>query len=173
MDRRRLWDVSCLGIDALLCTSFDPDELVSLDPKFQCALDIPDHPAIKVPHALIVYGIAHKACHSDNPTSRRLEKRLDVMHQRALRECAASDHLEFLASCYSASEEAREDLAGCLWAVFTDPRQELRQHGLFWVQGLIIRSLVHWMHPWREFREKRVRPAETERERMREQEEGS
>jgi hypothetical protein len=154
MDRRRIWELNCLGLDAVLCTSFDPDELLSVDESLRSCADIPDHPGVVVPRALIVYGVAHKACHTDNPVSRKLEKRLDAMYGPMLEDSGRMDQIDVLVNCYEASEEAREDLAGCLWSVLTDPRKELRQQGLFWVQGLLIRSLLHWTRSWRISREK-------------------
>jgi hypothetical protein len=162
--RRRLWEISCFGLDAILCTSFDPDEILALDSSLRTACEIPEPPECMVPRSLIVYGVAHKACHSDNPVSRMIERRLDAMHRRALEETESRDKMDVLANCYAASEEAGEDLAGCLWTVLTDPRSELRQQGLFWVQGLMIRSLLHWMGSWRRFREKRTDLGESGRD---------
>jgi hypothetical protein len=156
MARRRIWELNCIGLDAVLCTSFDPDELLSIDEELRSSSDIPDHPGVMVPKALIVYGVAHKACHSDNPVSRKIERRLDAMHERMLEISARKEKVDVLLCCYEASEEARDDLAGCLWSVLTDSRRELRQQGLFWVQGVMIRSLLHWMGSWRACREKGV-----------------
>ena len=154
MARRRIWEINCFGLDAVLCTSFDPDELLTLDPQFRSAGAIPCHPDLKMPPSLIVYGVAHKACHSDNPASRRIEKRLDVLHERALEATGRADPVDILAGCYAAVDEAGQELAGCLWAVLTDPRSDLRLQGLFWVQGLMIRALTHWMESREAFRGK-------------------
>jgi hypothetical protein len=154
MARRRIWELNCFGLDAILCTSFDPDELLSIDEELRSASRIPDHHGISVPKALIVYGVAHKACHTDNPVSRKIERRLDAMHERALQDVARKAEIDLLVKCYEASQDAGERLAGCLWTVLTDPRKELSQQGLFWVQGLIIRALRHWKRSWDVFREK-------------------
>jgi len=154
MARRRLWELNCFGLDAVLCTSFDPDELLAIDADLRSGCEIPEHPGLMIPKALIIYGVAHKACHTENPISRKIEKRLDAMHARVLNESAQKDKVDVLVTCYETSEEAREDLAGCLWSVLTDGRQELRQQGLFWVQGVMIRSLLHWMRSWQLYREK-------------------
>jgi hypothetical protein len=152
--RKRIWELNCFGLDAVLATSFDPDELLALDDSMRERCDIPDHPGVIIPKSLIVYGIAHKACHSDNPVSRKIEKRLDAMYERLLADSGRMDQIDVLVNCYEASEEARDDLAGCLWTVLTDPRKELRQQGLFWVQGVLIRALLHWMRSWKMCREK-------------------
>ena len=154
MSRRRLWEIGCVGIDAVLCTSFDPEELLGMGPAMRGACDIPELPDLRVPRSLIVYGVAHKACHSENPTSLRIERRLDAMHRHLLDQSRRADKVDVLAHCYAVSEEADEDLAGCLWTVLTDSRSELRQQGLFWVQGVMIRSLLHWMESWRQGRRK-------------------
>jgi hypothetical protein len=157
MGRKRIWELNCFGLDAVLCTSFDPDELLSLDESMRERCDIPDHPGLMIPKSLIVYGVAHKACHSDNPVSRKIEKRLDAMYERIVDESGRMDQIDVLVNCYQASEEARDDLAGCLWTVLTDSRKELRQQGLFWVQGILIRALGHWMRSWKACREKGLR----------------
>ncbi len=153
MARRRLWELNCLGLDAVLCTSFDADELLTIDDELKSRCALPEHAGVLVPRSLIVYGAAHKACHSENPVSRKIERRLDAMYVRMLENTVRMDEVEVLANCYEAAEEARDDLAGCLWSVLTDPRKELRQQGLFWVQGLLIRSLMHWMRSWRAVRD--------------------
>lgn len=163
MARRHLWEINCFGLDAVLCTSFNPDELLSLDPALRMACDIPEHPGLVVPRSLIVFGVTHKACHSDNPTSRKIEWRLDAMHKRALDETEGMDKIDVITHCYAVAEEAGEDLAGCLWTVLTDPRPELRQQGDFWMQGLMIRSLLHWIGSWKALREKRSYFGGTER----------
>jgi hypothetical protein len=155
MSRRRLWEIGCVGIDAVLCTSFDPDELLGMDPAMRGACEIPELPGFRVPRSLIVDGVAHKACHSENPTSLRIERRLDAMHRRLLDESQTADQVDVLARCDAVSDEADEDLAGCLGTVLTDSRSELRQQGPFWVQGVMIRSLLPWMESWRQGRRKR------------------
>ncbi|MBI3856698.1 MAG: hypothetical protein HY293_13505 [Planctomycetes bacterium] len=169
MTRRRIWEINCFALDAVLCTSFDADELLSIDSKLRSACEIPDHPGVLVPRPLIVYGVAHKACHSENPTSCRIEKRLDAMHERALEVAGRADNVDVLTTCYAASEGEVGDLAGCLWSVLTDPRQDLRQQGLFWLQGLMIRSLTCWMRSGHALPEKG--PGTVERDRLKESEE--
>jgi hypothetical protein len=151
--RRRIWELNCLGLDAILCTSFDPDELLTIDEDLRARCAIPEHPGVRVPRPMIVYGAAHKACHTDNRVSRKIEKRLDAMYGHLLDRSGRMDQFDVLMTCYEASEEAREDLPACLWTVLTDSRKELRQQGLFWVQGLMIRSLLHWMRSWRACRD--------------------
>ncbi len=143
MKRRRLWDLACPGLDAVLSTSFDADELLSIDRRFQSATAIPEHPGLPVSPALLVYAVAHRACHSDNPTSRQIESRLNAMHARLIEALAAREEVHVLATCYAAGE-SREDLAGHLWTLLSDPRPRLRKHDLFWVQGVMIRALLHW-----------------------------
>jgi hypothetical protein len=145
MARRKIWQIGCVGIDAVLGTSFEPDELVQVDRKFEELYSIPDHPGIQVPHGLLVYGAAHRACHSDGVTSRAIERRLNAMHARVIQEFESGDKVDVLSNCYLAASENHGNLAGCLWAVLTDPRPELRQHDLFWVQGIMLRSLRCWM----------------------------
>lgn len=164
MARRRIWEISCFGLDAVLCTSFDADELLTVDAGFRSACEIPEHPGLMVPRSLLIYGIAHKACHFDNPTARHIENRLNAMHGPILEESLGADQVDVLVNCYAAAEEARGDLAGCLWAVMTDPRVDLRQQGLFWVQGLMIRSLLHWMRSWRACRSKQAEAGSREAE---------
>lgn len=144
MMRRRIWQIGCAGIDAVLSTSFDADELVMIDREFVQVYAIPDHPGVRVPPELLVYSLAHRACHSDNPTSRAIDKRLNAMHARAIEEFEGGEKEDVLAGCYLAASENDGNLCGCVWAVLTDPRPELRKHDAVWVQGLFVRSMRHW-----------------------------
>lgn len=56
--RRRIWELNCFGLDAVLCSSFDRDELLGIDAEMRTSYDIPEHPGVMVPKALIVYGVA-------------------------------------------------------------------------------------------------------------------
>lgn len=145
MARRRIWQIGCIGIDAVLSTSFDADELVMIDRRFERAYAIPDHPGVKVPHELLIYSMAHRSCHTDNPTSGQIEKRLNAMHARVIEEFDGGEKVDVLSNCYLAASESHGNLAGCVWAMMTDPRPDLRQHDLLWVEGLFVRSLRHWM----------------------------
>ena len=143
-ERRRLWEIGCSGMDAVLCTSFDADELTLIDGRFKAAYDIPDHPGVRVPYESIVYAMAHRACHSDNSTSRKIESRLNGMHSRVIEAFARADRVDVLSGCYTAAENP-DDLGGCMWAVLTDPREDLKRHGLLWIQGLMNRAMLYWM----------------------------
>ncbi len=146
MTRRRLWQLGCIGIDAVLSTSFDADELVMIDRTFKQVYAIPDHPGVNVPHKLLVYSLAHQACHSENPTSRTLEKRLNAMHARTIEDFEGGEKVDVLAGCYLAASVNDGNMGGCVWAMLSDPRPELRKHDVLWVQGLFVRSMRHWMN---------------------------
>ncbi len=143
-ERRRLWEIGCSGLDAVLCTSFDADELTLIDNRFKAAYDIPDHPGVKVPYESLVYTMAHRACHSDNSTSRKIESRLNGMHSGVIEAFARAERVDVLSGCYTAARN-HDDLAGCMWAVLTDPRDHLKRQGLLWIQGLMIRAMRYWL----------------------------
>jgi len=42
MGRKGIWELSCFGLDAVRFTSFDPDELRTLDDSMRERCDIPD-----------------------------------------------------------------------------------------------------------------------------------
>ncbi len=145
MERRRIWEIGCFGMDTVLSTSFDADELMQIDSHFKSVYDIPDHPGVKVPHEILVYSMAHRSCHTENATSENIERRLNAMHAKAIEAFDRANKIEVISECYFTIDETDGDVPGCIWAVVTDPRKELRQHARVWIQGLMIRAMLHWM----------------------------
>lgn len=143
--RRRIWEIGCIGIDAVLASSFDSDELPAIDAAFHSARVSPAAPGLTLPQDLLAFGIAHHLCHDENPYSCKIEKRLDAMHAVAVRAMERIAPEQVLASCYGAVEENREDIPGLIWAILTDPRLALRRWDAYWVHALVHRSLRHWL----------------------------
>ena len=144
-ERRRIWELGCFGLDAILTTSFDADELINVNRGFSLAYKVPDHPDIKIPHDLIIYGMAHKACHSWNKASEGIEARLNVMHASVIQSLSRANSLDALAACYQAAANDHEDLPGFIWAALTDPRDEFCEHGRFFAQGITTRAMMFWL----------------------------
>ena len=145
MKRLWIWELGCFGLDAILTSSFDADELINVNRSFESAYKIPDHPDIKIPHDLIIYGMAHKACHSWNLASEGIEARLNAMHAPVIQSLLRADPLDALAACYRAASDDHEDLPGFVWAALTDPRDEFCEHGRFFAQGITIRAMKFWL----------------------------
>jgi len=143
--RRRIWEIGCIGIDAVLASSFDSDELPAIDAAFHSARVSHAVPGLILPHDLLAFGIAHRLCHGENPYSCKIEKRLDAMHAVAVQVVERMGHEHALASCYGAEEENRQDIPGLIWAILTDPRPALRQWDAYWVHAFVHRALRQWL----------------------------
>ena len=145
MGRRRIWEIDCFGMDTVLSTSFDADELMMIDSHFKSVYDIPDHPDVKVPHEILVYAMAHKACHTKNVTSEKIDRRLNAMHSKAIEAFDRANKIEVISECYYVTGDNDGDVPGCIWAVVSDSRKELRQHARVWIQSFTIRAMRYWM----------------------------
>ncbi len=108
--RRRIWEMECGLLDAVLALSFEPAELANLcqgepsSPGCTCA-------------ARAVIRFAHARCHEPTPLARLLERNLDVLHRRELERLAAAGLEEYGEALVTADLWAVPELAGRLWAV--------------------------------------------------------
>lgn len=142
-ERRHIWDLNCMEKDVVLASSFGWQELealckgAGLDPSCDCPHGLPRDYAVCV--------LAHEACHEGTGAALRIEGFLNRVHRAEVRlvseSCPGSIHQR----CVVAEMEHIPNLPGLLWAVLSDPREELRciQHYLIrrtWMQGL--RTLV-------------------------------
>ena len=147
-ERLRLWEIGCAGIDAVLWTSFDWDELLNLDPFF---LRVREDHALRaleketVEH--LIFAEAHKMCHWQNPVSKKMQKCVSIMHEKAVDRVEKIQLSEDTCGCadisFGLEEEA--DLPGALWALLSDPCAIRRRHGSHLVQRVSLRAMKSWL----------------------------
>ena len=145
MERRRIWEIGCFGMDSVLSTSFDPDELLNVDPAFRCVYEFPKVPGAPIPKDDVVYVLAHQACHHKGTAALRIEKRLNAMHASLINSFDDMNESHVMYCCYKASSEMNDDLGGYLWVALSDPRPKLKPQALAWAHGLVLQAMRFWM----------------------------
>ena len=84
-ERLRVWEIGCPGVDAILWTSFEWDELLNLDAFFVRVKN--KHAKRAFPNDTIehlVFAAAHEMCHWENSVSNKIQRYLEVMHSKAV-----------------------------------------------------------------------------------------
>jgi hypothetical protein len=145
-ERLKVWDLGCVGISAVLWTSFDWEDLLTLDPIFARARERHgegEGAASRTEH--LIFTMAHKTCHSENPVSRKIQKRLEVIHADTVRRLAEVEFHCRPGGCLGPSCRETEDVPGLLWVLLTDARDEVRRHGLYFVEGFALQAVKGWL----------------------------
>ena len=112
-DRARIWEADCGLFDAVLSFSFETEELLNC-----CRSAGVEVRACRC-HDLgaAVLGTVHRICHDDTPLARLMERRLNVVHGRALEQVAAEGFEALGAALTRGPLFEVDDLAGKLWAL--------------------------------------------------------
>lgn len=124
MEGLRIWEADCALFDAVLSLSFEVEELLN------CCQSAGEELASCPCHGRdeAVFGLVHRTCHEDTPLARLVERRLNVVHRRALAR-VESHGFDLLAQALGQGElYAVDDLAGKLWALTVSDHPQA--HGL-------------------------------------------
>lgn len=147
-ERLRVWEIGCAGIDAVLWTSFEWDELLNLDPFFVRVKD--KHTKRAFPNDTIehlVFAAAHEMCHWENPVSNKIQRYLEVMHSKAVKETEENNVPNHIGGCGGSAcgEGKEEDLPGTLWALLSDSRKQVRSYGKCLLQRVALKAMKSWL----------------------------
>ena len=145
-ERLRIWDLGCLGITSVLWTSFEWEDLLTLDPVFVRTRDEHEDRGLagrSLPH--LIFSTAHKLCHSDNPVSKRIQRRLEFLHSKTVEEFDQHSEERDDHGCVGHVCKQSEDIPGFVWALMTDPKEETRRHGRHFLEGLAFEAVKLWM----------------------------
>ena len=149
-DRERLpiWGIGCSGIDAVLWTSFEWDELLNLDAFFVRVKN--GHAKRALANETLehcVFAVAHKMCHWENPVSSKIQRYLEVMHSKAMEETEEIKVSDDLSKCAGiiCGEGKQEDLPGTLWSLLSDSREKVRSCGYLLVQRVALKAMKSWL----------------------------
>ena len=141
LNRRKLWTMSCEALFQNFAASLTPDFIVKLCRRFQ-------YPVPDASHSdLALYHLAHEHCHRDSPFSRQVQRYLNRRYEAPISQLAQlspSDVHARVASILAQQQAPSPSaLPGIMWAVCSDPRQELRPIEKFFIEELHLRS--HWL----------------------------
>ena len=141
LNRRKLWTMSCEALFQNFAASLAPDFIVKLCRRFQ-------YPVPDASHSnLALYHLAHEHCHRDSPFSRQVQRYLNRRYEAPISQLAQlspSDVRARVAAILAQQQASSSSaLPGVMWAVCSDPRQELRPIEKFFIEELHLRS--HWL----------------------------
>lgn len=121
-----IWEIPCPVMDTILMVSYDSKELLNICSQCHITIDNENRQGCDLDHH--VYLEVHRHCHQSCPLSRYIQKQLNKRYEKyilGVRECPWEEildiHNRFL------TEWAEHHASGLLWAICTDPREELRK----------------------------------------------
>lgn len=137
--------MSCLAIDTVLASSFEHAQLLEMFPELERdMIELQSNCRMHLEPDQLIYGMAHKACHDDGRISRRVHAVLNQRHREAIHAVRVASPQAVLEMCAAYAHDAAR-LPGMLWALLTDPREDLRRYLPAIVQGVMLRSIRNWM----------------------------
>lgn len=118
LERKRIWEIDCRSMEAVIAASFEWRELADL---------IKNH----LPHCsrnenvleVQVYGLIHQCCHSENPISLQVEDLLNYRYQRFIETMTRLDPCEVGRWILSYNFGKKSALGGMIWALGSDSRE--------------------------------------------------
>lgn len=137
LNRRKVWTMSCEALFQNFAASLTPDFIVKLCRRYQ-------YPVPDASHSdLALYHLAHEHCHRDSPFSRQVQRYLNRRHEALIWQTAQlppSDVRVRVAEVLAQQATSASLLPGMMWAVCSDPRQEVRPIEQFFIEELHLRS---------------------------------
>lgn len=138
LNRRKLWTMTCEALFQNFAASLTPDFIAKLCRRYHYPLPDANH------SNLALYHLAHEHCHRDSPFSRHVQRYLNRRYEAMISliaQLSPSDVRARVAGML-AEEQAQSPslLPGMMWAVCSDPRQEVRPIEQFFIEELHLRS---------------------------------
>jgi hypothetical protein len=136
--RKRIWEMDCVSLDACLAASYEWRELANL--LRHAGHDVrPSSPDRMT--EMYVHNLTHAYCHFENPVSLRIEMLIGLLHNDTVIRVESSEKEEIDGMIRRLDLRDRRRFAGLVWAMGTDPREELAAsrrflHQLFQVSAI-------------------------------------
>ena len=138
LNRRKLWTMSCETLFQNFAASLTPDFIIKLCRRYQYPVPDANH------SDLALYHLAHEHCHRDSPFSRQVQRYLNRRYEALISQIAQLSPPDVRArvAAVLAQEQASSAslLPSIMWAVCSDPRQEVRPIEQFFIEELHLRS---------------------------------
>ena len=138
VSRRKLWTMKCESLFQIMASSLSPEVLEKFCRKHR----IPG--PTRVSGKADWYQWAHEQCHKDSPFARRMQHYLNRKHTVVLTRFRVSslESVQQMVETIVTHAEAPlpKDIAGIIWAIASDPRQEFRPLEETLVNGLHLLS---------------------------------
>ena len=137
LSRRKLWTMSCEVLFQNFAASLTPDLIAKLCRRYQYPLPNGNH------SDLALYHLAHEHCHRDSPFSRQVQRYLNRRYEALMSQIAQLPPSDVRARVTEVLAEeqvqASNLLPGMMWAVCSDPRQDVRPIEQFFIEELHLR----------------------------------
>lgn len=138
LNRRKLWTMSCEVLFQNFAASLTPDFIVKLCRRYQYPVPDANH------GDLALYHLAHEHCHRDSPFSRQVQRYLNRKYEAHIAQMAQLSPPDVRARVAEVLAQEQTPsaslLPGIMWAVCSDPRQEVRPIEQFFIEELHLRS---------------------------------
>ncbi len=140
--RKRIWEVDCFSMDAVLAASFEWKDLANLLQGF--GVEVP-HKGVEDQMGMHIHNVMHRYCHSENEVSIAVERILNLLHQHTIEQISHLDTQEVMGFATSFHLSNPRKMGSVFWAIGTDTRKEFecirrRFHQRF--QILALRDLT-------------------------------
>lgn len=138
LDRKRIWEVDCVSLDTCLAASYEWRELANLlrHAGHEIRPSSPDRMT-----EMLIHNLAHAYCHFENPVSLRIEMLLGLLHNDTVIEIESHDRAGVDGMIRTLDLRDRRRFAGMIWALGSDPREELQGSRRFLHQLFQVRSV--------------------------------
>ena len=138
LNRRKLWTMSCEALFQNFAASLTPDFIIKLCRRHRYPVPDASHTDVAF------YHLAHEHCHRDSPLSRQVQRYLNRRHEGPISQiaqlCPSSVRAK-AAEVLAAEQLSKANLLpGMLWAMCSDPRQEIRPIEKVFIEELHLRS---------------------------------
>ena len=138
LNRRKLWTMSCEALFQNFAASLTPDFIIKLCRRHRYPVPDASHTDVAF------YHLAHEHCHRDSPLSRQVQRYLNRRHEGPISQIAqlSPSSVRAKAAEVLAAEQLSKAnlLPGMLWALCSDPRQEIRPIEKVFIEELHLRS---------------------------------
>ncbi len=138
LDRKRIWEVDCVSLDTCLAASYEWRELANL--LRHAGHDIKPVTADRMTE-MFIHNLAHAYCHFENPVSLRIEMLLGLLHNDTVIEIESCDRAGADRMVRDLNLSDRRRFAGMIWALGSDPRDEMAGSRRFLQQIFQVRSI--------------------------------
>ena len=140
LNRRKLWTMSCEALFQNFAASLSTDFIVKLCRRHRYPVPDASHTDVAF------YHLAHEHCHRDTPLSRQVQRYLTRRYEGLISQMAQLPPAAVRAKAAQALGSKQSALAnvlpGMLWALCSDPRQEIRPIEKAFIEELHLRSHV-------------------------------
>ncbi len=119
--QRNIWEISCRLRDLIIWSSYTPEELEQLARAVRTPLET----CACIEKRVAVMIAVHRACSTENPFSRRIQRDLDARYKPALDWVAKTPVMVQFQISRGRLDDLPTDLPDLVWAVARDGREQL------------------------------------------------